>query len=43
MILPIVAYGDAVLRKVGAEITKDYEGLEKLIDDMFEPWNEAVA
>jgi peptide deformylase len=36
MILPIVAYGDPVLRKVGEEITKDYPGLEKLIADMFE-------
>jgi peptide deformylase len=36
MILPIVAYGDPVLRKKGEEIDKDYPGLEKLIDDMFE-------
>ena len=36
MILPIVAYGDPILRKVGDEITKDYPGLEKLIDDMYE-------
>lgn len=36
MILPIVAYGDPVLRKVGADITKDYPGLEKLIDDMYD-------
>jgi len=36
MVLPIVAYGDPVLRKVGVEITKDYPGLEKLLDDMFE-------
>lgn len=36
MILPIFAYGDPVLRKVGAEITKDYPGLDKLIADMFE-------
>ncbi len=36
MILPIVAYGDPVLRKVGEELTKDYPGLEKLIADMFE-------
>ena len=35
MVLPIVAYGDPVLRKVGVEITKDYPGLEKLLDDMF--------
>lgn len=36
MILPIVAYGDPVLRKKGEEITKDYPGLQKLIADMFE-------
>jgi len=36
MILPIVAYGDPVLKKVGKEIEKDYPNLEKLIADMFE-------
>ncbi|MBT8280230.1 MAG: peptide deformylase [Muriicola sp.] len=36
MILPIVAYGDPVLRKVGTEIEKDYEGLETLIENMWE-------
>lgn len=36
MILPIVAYGDPVLRKVGKEIDKDYPNLEKLISDMRE-------
>jgi peptide deformylase len=36
MVLPIVAYGDPVLRKVGVDVTKDYAGLEKLIDDMYE-------
>lgn len=36
MVLPIIAYGDPVLRKVGEEITKDYPGLDKLIADMFE-------
>ncbi len=36
MVLPIVAYGDPVLRKVGVEITKDYPHLEKLLEDMFE-------
>lgn len=35
MILPVVAYGDPVLRKVGVEIDKDYEGLADLIDNMF--------
>ncbi len=36
MILPIVVYGDPVLRKVGVDIDKDYEGLDQLIKDMFE-------
>lgn len=36
MILPIVAYGNPVLRKVGREITPEYPGLEKLIADMWE-------
>jgi len=36
MILPIVAYGDPVLKKVAEEIDEQYEGLSKLIEDMFE-------
>ncbi len=36
MILPIVAYGSPVLRKVCDDITVDYPGLEKLIADMWE-------
>ena len=36
MILPIVAYGSPVLRKVCDEITPDYPGLDKLIADMWE-------
>lgn len=36
MILPIVAYGNPILRKVGKEITPDYPGLSKLIEDMWE-------
>ena len=36
MILPIVAYGSPVLRKVGKEITPDYPELSKLIEDMWE-------
>jgi len=35
MILPIVAYGDPVLRKVGSDIDRSYPGLTKLIEDMF--------
>ncbi len=36
MILPVYAYGQPVLSKVGEEITKDYEGLETLLKDMWE-------
>ena len=36
MILPIVAYGDPILRKMGKEITPDFEDLSGLIDNMFE-------
>ncbi|MEP6596993.1 MAG: peptide deformylase [Ginsengibacter sp.] len=36
MILPIVAYGSPVLRKVGKDITPDYPELNKLIEDMWE-------
>lgn len=36
MILPIVGYGDPVLRKKGEDITPDYPNLEALIGNMFE-------
>ena len=36
MILPIVAYGDPVLRKVGVEIDKNYPNLAELIENMRE-------
>mgnify|MGYP003616253438 FL=1 len=36
MILPIVAYGDPVLREKCKEITNDYPDLEQLLKDMFE-------
>lgn len=36
MILPIVAYGSPVLRKVCDDITPGYPGLDKLIADMWE-------
>ena len=36
MILPIVAYGDPVLKKEAEEIEQDYPELQQLIDDMFE-------
>src|SRR5438067_10008832 len=36
MTLPIVAYGADILRSKGKEITPDYPGLSKLIEDMWE-------
>lgn len=36
MILPIVAYGDPILRKKAAMISKEYPGLETLIEHLFE-------
>ena len=36
MILPIVAYGDPILRTAGKDITPEYPGLVKLIADMWE-------
>ena len=36
MILPIVAYGDPVLRKVSKEIDQEYRDLKQLIEHMWE-------
>lgn len=36
MILPIVAYGHPVLRKVATDITPEYPQLDKFIEDMWE-------
>ncbi|MFK7834124.1 MAG: peptide deformylase [Winogradskyella sp.] len=36
MILPIVAYGDTVLKKKAKTIAKDYPKLNELIDNMYE-------
>lgn len=36
MILPIVAYGDAVLRKKATDISEEYPKLEELIENMYE-------
>ncbi|HXH17482.1 MAG TPA: peptide deformylase [Chitinophagales bacterium] len=41
MILPIVAYGDSILRKKAAEVEKNHPGLKELIADMFETMHEA--
>lgn len=36
MILPVVAYGHPVLRKMCEDITSDYPDLQKLVEDMWE-------
>lgn len=36
MILPIVAYGHPILRKIAQPITPDYPGLAELLDNMWE-------
>jgi len=36
MILPIIAYGDPVLRKLGKNINKEYPELESLLENMFD-------
>lgn len=36
MVLPIVAYGNPVLRKTGKEITPDFPNLKELIENMWE-------
>ena len=36
MILPIIGYGDPVLRKMGAEIAPDYPNLKELIANMYD-------
>ncbi|MDP1747731.1 MAG: peptide deformylase [Bacteroidota bacterium] len=43
MVLPVIAYGDPVLRKVGEEITKDYPGLQDTIANMFETMHNALG
>lgn len=41
MILPIVAFGDPVLKKVAVEIDPSYPGLEELIANMFDTMTNA--
>jgi peptide deformylase len=36
MILPIIGYGDPVLRKIGEELTPDYLNLKEIIANMYE-------
>ncbi len=41
MIYPIVVYGDPILRKMTSDIERNYEGINKLADDMFETLHNA--
>lgn len=41
MILPIYAYGQPVLKKVGEDIDKDYPELDTLLENMWETMNNA--
>ncbi|MCK5678573.1 MAG: peptide deformylase [Flavobacteriaceae bacterium] len=41
MILPVIAYGDPVLRKIGKDIDKDYPNLTQLIENMRETMHQA--
>lgn len=41
MVLPIVAYGDPILKKEATEIERDYPKLDQLIENMFETMYEA--
>lgn len=43
MILPVIAYGDPVLRKIGEEITKEYPGLQDIIANMFDTMHNALG
>lgn len=43
MVLPVTAYGHPVLRKKAIDIDKDYEGLDQLIDDMYETMYHTVG
>ena len=43
MILPIVAYGDPVLKKIAGDITEEYPSLDTLIENMFETMYEAAG
>ena len=43
MVLPIIGYGDPVLRKVGEDITPDYPELKVLIANMYDTMNYAYG
>lgn len=41
MVLPIIAYGDPILKKEAVDIEQDYPNLDQLIENMFETMYEA--
>lgn len=41
MIVPILAYGNPILKKIGLPITKDYPDLKDIIENMFETMHNA--
>lgn len=41
MIYPITVYGDPILRKKTIDIDRNYESIEKLVEDMFETMHNA--
>lgn len=43
MVLPIIAYGDPVLRKVATDISPDYPNLNTLIANMYDTMNYAYG
>lgn len=43
MVLPIIAYGDPVLRKVATDISPDYPNLNTLISNMYDTMNHAYG
>ena len=43
MVLPIIGYGDPVLRKVGEDITPDYPELKALIANMYDTMHHAYG
>ncbi|WP_454986972.1 peptide deformylase [Capnocytophaga leadbetteri] len=43
MVLPIIAYGDPVLRKVATDISPDYPNLNTLISNMYDTMNYAYG
>lgn len=41
MVLPVYAYGSPILRKISKDIDEDYEGLDLIINNMFETMNDS--